>query len=516
MNDLHRFHFVEDWLDAITPTPAIAKPIDQVTQHSAVATKRRRLLTTPPPSVSGSYYQYVGSLTKRQRLEYANECQDTGSNPEDNSVEEIEIGEEIPRLNINQAWPHLPPIPFRGFDAPSITPLRSDSLASGSSCQSPSVTGSEKSSVRGRRKKSPVKSANGLWVLDLPIISVRMGDDPSQVLPADVKELFTSIDDIIKDQLEVFPSEIRRDVEAIIPRAKRKNDWFRPTQVGSQQSATKDETASNDQNEISFPRSRRPKSGVEVALHELDLLGDIVNTAQDCKDYTRAEVSWNIQVHQPLLQHALAGHATVQVEPALTARILPPFSASTSGRGGGNVIENKMIDFCLTMWLNNGKPHKLDEGNTKATPDDLKLISAIAEKIWSQPSDAQSVYQTGYPPLQFAPIACNIETKTSSVQQEGELQLSVWTAAWYQRIKMLVPDRIAEYGMITLPLIYIIGHDWKLSFACWRGNRIEIMGPLTIGDTTTLFGTYTIVAVLRKIGDWITMEYRDWLEKIFL
>ncbi|KAM0207749.1 hypothetical protein ACHAQD_011919 [Fusarium lateritium] len=279
MNDLHRFHFVEDWLDAITPTPAIAKPIDQVTQHSAVATKRRRLLTTPPPSVSGSYYQYVGSLTKRQRLEYANECQDTGSNPEDNSVEEIEIGEEIPRLNINQAWPHLPPIPFRGFDAPSITPLRSDSLASGSSCQSPSVTGSEKSSVRGRRKKSPVKSANGLWVLDLPIISVRMGDDPSQVLPADVKELFTSIDDIIKDQLEVFPSEIRRDVEAIIPRAKRKNDWFRPTQVGSQQSATKDETASNDQNEISFPRSRRPKSGVEVALHELDLLGDIVNTA---------------------------------------------------------------------------------------------------------------------------------------------------------------------------------------------------------------------------------------------
>jgi hypothetical protein len=252
-------------------------------------------------------------------------------------------------------------------------------------------------------------------------------------------------------------------------------------------------------------------------LHELDFLRDIVNTAQDCKDYTRAEVSWNIQVHQPLLQHALARHATVQVEPSLTARILSPFSAATSGRGGGNVIENKMIDFCLTLWLNDGKPYRLlDEGNAKAGPDDLKLISAIADKVWSQPSDAQSVNQTGYPPLQFAPIACNIETKTSSVQQDGELQLSVWTAAWYQRMNMLVPDRIAQHGIITLPLLYIIGHDWKLSFACWRGNRIEIMGPLALGDTTTLLGTYTIIAVLRKIGDWITTVYRDWTEKMFL
>jgi hypothetical protein len=336
-----------------------------------------------------------------------------------------------------------------------------------------------------------------------------MGDDPVQVLPTDVQDLFTSIDDILEDHIKVFPSEIREDVEAIIPRAKKKNDWFRPAELTSQQSANEDET--------SFPRSRKPKSALEVALHELDFLRDIVNTAQDCKDYTRAEVSWNLQVHQPLLQHALAGHPTVQVEPSLTARILSPFSPVTSGRGGGSVIENKMIDFCLTLWLNDGKPHRmLDERNAKAAPADLKLISAIADKVWSQPSDAQSVNQTGYPPLQFAPIACNIETKTSNVQQDGELQLSVWTAGWYQRMNILVPERIAQHGIITLPLLYIIGHDWKLSFACWRENRIQIMGPLALGDTTTLLGSYTIVAVLRQIGDWITTVYRDWIEKMFL
>jgi hypothetical protein len=95
-------------------------------------------------------------------------------------------------------------------------------------------------------------------------------------------------------------------------------------------------------------------------------------------------------VHQPLLQHALASHATVQVEPSLTARTLAPFSPMTSGRGGGSVIENKMIDFCLGLWLNDGKPRHLLDNTTTHThaqvdPADAKLMSAIAEKVWSQP-----------------------------------------------------------------------------------------------------------------------------------
>ncbi|KAG8665082.1 hypothetical protein FPOAC2_14329 [Fusarium poae] len=163
-----------------------------------------------------------------------------------------------------------------------------------------------------------------------------------------------------------------------------------------------------------------------------------------------------------------------------------------------------MIDFCLTLWLNDGKPRQLiDESNTETPSADAKLMSTIAERVWSQSSDAQSVNQTGYPPLQFAPIACNIETKTTGIQQDGELQLSVWTAAWYQRMTMLVPERIAQHGIVTVPLLYIIGHDWKLSFASWREDRIEIIGSLVLGDTRTLLGSYTIVAVLRKIGDWI-------------
>ena len=173
--------------------------------------------------------------------------------------------------------------------------------------------------------------------------------------------------------------------------------------------------------------------------------------------------------------------------------------------------------FCLTLWRNEGKPRELhDDNDARVSSADAKLIALIAERVWSQPSDAQSVNQTGYPPLQFAPIACNIKTKASAIQQDGELQLSVWTASWYQRITMLLPERIAQHGIITLPLLYIIGHDWKLSFASWRGERIEIIGSLVLGDTRTLLGSYTIISVLRKIGDWIRTDYRGWVEKMFL
>lgn len=448
------------------------------------------------------------SPAKRQRLEYAHEYEgDTGDNTVTARVEEA--GEETPCSNANQWQLKQSPITVLGSRTPSLRPSQSESLVSGSSNQPPSAERSDTSSLGGRRKRSPLKSANGLLVLNLPVVSIPMGDDPVQVLPDDVQDLYKSVDDIVTDHIDVFPSEIRKDVEAIIRRAREKDNWFRPAESAYQQQVGEVET--------SFPRSRNPTSPLDVALHELDILRRIVSTAQDCQAHTRAEVSWNMKVHQPLLEHALSGHPTVQVEPSLTARILAPFSPVTGGRGGGSVIENKMIDFCLTLWLDDGNPRQvIDKSNTQSPSADARLMSAIAERVWSQSSNAQSVNQTGYPPLQFAPIACNIETKTTGIQQDGELQLSVWTAAWYQRMTMLVPERIGQHGIVTVPLLYIIGHDWKLSFASWREDRIKIIGSLVLGDTRTLLGTYTIVAVLRKIGDWIATVYRAWIEKIFL
>ncbi|KAK7424033.1 hypothetical protein QQX98_000643 [Neonectria punicea] len=459
-------------------------------------------MATPPRSTFSSRSERRDSSpTKRQRFE-----SDDGDNGEMRWVEEGD--DQTPRSHLSQQPnnTNAPPIPFRGFSVPSITPSQSPSLVSGSSNQSSSVAGSERSNVRSRRTKSPVKSANSLWALDLPVIYTPMGDDAAQILPEDVRYLFKSIEEITMDHVDVIPCEVRKDVEAIIPRAVKKNEWFRKVQ---EPPAVKPH---DPQDEARYPRSRQPQTPLDIALHELDLLRDIGTKAKNCDIHACAEVTWNMLVHQPLFEHALAGHATVQAEPSLTAKIMPPFSPATSGRGGGSVIENKMVDFCFVLWLNEGKPRQL-EGSSST---DARLISAIADRVWTQPPDAQSVNQTSYPPLQFSPIACNIETKTSMAQQGGQLQLSVWTAAWYQRIIKLVPDEVAQHGIVTLPLLHIVGHDWRLSFACWRRDRIEIVGELALGDTRTLLGLYTLVAVVRKIGDWIATNYRRWIEKVFL
>lgn len=50
--------------------------------------------------------------------------------------------------------------------------------------------------------------------------------------------------------------------------------------------------------------------------------------------------------------------------------------------------------------------------------------------------------------------------------------------------------------VITLPALLIVEHSWVLSFMCDRGDRLEVVGDMPVGDTTTLTGLYTLVAVV--------------------
>lgn len=53
-----------------------------------------------------------------------------------------------------------------------------------------------------------------------------------------------------------------------------------------------------------------------------------------------------------------------------------------------------------------------------------------------------------------------------------------------------------------------------MSFACDRGDWIEVFGEHAIGDMSTLLGLYTLVAVLQELADWIATSHRDWIERI--
>ena len=59
----------------------------------------------------------------------------------------------------------------------------------------------------------------------------------------------------------------------------------------------------------------------------------------------------------------------------------------------------------------------------------------------------------------------------------------------------------------------MVEYEWKLFFACDRGDRLEIIGDMSIGDTKSIIGLYTILAVLRELADWIRATFEPWFRQ---
>jgi hypothetical protein len=65
--------------------------------------------------------------------------------------------------------------------------------------------------------------------------------------------------------------------------------------------------------------------------------------------------------------------------------------------------------------------------------------------------------------------------------------------------------------IVTLPLLLSVEQNWKLFFACDRGDHLEVVGEMSVGDTNTLIGLYTIVAVVRELANWVDSTFRNWI-----
>lgn len=50
-----------------------------------------------------------------------------------------------------------------------------------------------------------------------------------------------------------------------------------------------------------------------------------------------------------------------------------------------------------------------------------------------------------------------------------------------------------------------------LSFACNRGDRLEVIGEMTLGETASLKGLYTLVAVLQELAVWMQGRFAEWM-----
>lgn len=285
-------------------------------------------------------------------------------------------------------------------------------------------------------------------------------------------------------------------------------------------------------------RTRLPTTLAELCVAELDTLRGIESAAKDCSERQCSEATWNERVHGPLLRHALAGFTGLRLDVVTTAQIATGAIPPTVG-GGGVVAQSKMVDYAISLWLNDGERPQLrqDDGGASsavgrepagAMSDDERLASAIYAAVDAQDKDQDhpvlSVNQTCYEPVRFAPIAVSIETKQPTGRDDGKVQLAVWIAAWQYRMRRLlndkgkgIPEQELEQGrIVTLPLLLVTGHQWRLYFACDRGHRIEILESLLIGESDRLDRIYKIVASLRAIAGWVQGPYRSWIEEQFL
>jgi hypothetical protein len=119
----------------------------------------------------------------------------------------------------------------------------------------------------------------------------------------------------------------------------------------------------------------------------------------------------------------------------------------------GSLFNSKMVDFALVL-----RPAR----DTTLSRRIMTLTNPLLD------STGLGINQSSYPPLQHAPIAVAVETKTDRASAaDASIQLSIWTAAWHERMRTLGVKRIIE-----LPLLQAVGADWKLWIAFDEGDSI--------------------------------------------
>ncbi|KAK3309975.1 uncharacterized protein B0T15DRAFT_506695 [Chaetomium strumarium] len=355
------------------------------------------------------------------------------------------------------------------------------------------------------RSNSPTKKPQELRALQKPILFVNMGDGAQALLHEDVTELYKSLSNITY-RMNIFPgeaeAEINKAAETEFPPF-----CFRAAAAGVR--GAQQEQQGDGNGRTGMRREEQEDKG--RALAELRLLRKLLRAAVQCQHMGSSDAERNVLVHGPILQHALEMHAPhVNTAVVTTAAIAKPFIPRMGEHAATEFVEKKMVDFALVLDL----AAAAGEGNGRQDwYSDLN--GTINRVVESQPVGEATVNQSLYGPMCYRPVAVSIETRTGgggSSAVEGRTQLAAWTAAWHERVKRF--QREGGERVVTLPLILVNEHAWQLSFACDRGDRLEIVGHMTLGETNSLSGMYQLVAAVGELGRWIEGPFARWIARI--
>lgn len=401
--------------------------------------------------------------------------------------------------------------------APQLPPLAPRSIASYTSntqtASAPSRTTTWTTKSRAR-STSPMKKTQSLTALLKPIFHEPLSQEPldgtDNQLPENIRVLYNRLYGITVDHEGIAPWEVREEIDGQVPRPWRESCFKRmvtPSGPGGGDAAAEEE-------------ERRG-----LARAELKVLRKIMRVAWMCRKRGRSEAAWNTMVHAPLLHLALdrPEYAHVGWEVITTAQITKPFVPPMGDSAPTEFADKKMVDLAMVLEpvVDNDSKRKKEAKQQVAGQDHAaseqrfrRLAHAIQRVVSSQPHDKQTINQSLYTALLNWPIGISIETKANAASDAGRVQLAIWTAAWHERMRdimMTAGKWSSDTRLITMPLLLIVDHTWLLSFACDRGDRLEVVGEMAVGETASVKGLYTLVVVLRELAAWMQGPFAEWM-----
>lgn len=274
----------------------------------------------------------------------------------------------------------------------------------------PSTIWSAQGPSRSSRSRSPIRCST-LELLDKPVYYVPIKDDPSEQLSEAVLPMYDRIVDITLHRERFLPRAVEKEIMA----AYRRN-WILPHMFF-------DDEGDDD---LSAQHAK-----------ELIMLSEMVQAAEKCQTEEASEEAWHLKVHGPLLKLGFDPFPSLSRHILAQARISKQFAPEMRG--------HYPLDF------------------TRPSTHLYEMTD-------------RSVNQTTYRAVRFSPIAISIATGfVTGAFEEARSQLGVWTAAWHKRISVLLDQTSSSAPsrrIVTLPLILTLEHQWRLLFACDRGDRI--------------------------------------------
>ncbi|KAH9889755.1 hypothetical protein F4778DRAFT_390929 [Xylariomycetidae sp. FL2044] len=354
------------------------------------------------------------------------------------------------------------------------------------------------------------------------------------LLPREIRTLYIRLNEI-KDHLKIVPSSIEPTLRA---REEVVRPWFLCTPDCE---------------------ANKPQPEAEAQLATLD---DILQNAQQCKDYDRNESAWNTLVNIPMLATVFSAKmpdpssgspvpesgARVRFEDVTTAAIVgnhlpvlqtrpddtaPLFPCSVSSAsdapsaqtpsirsqappGDLSLLQSrsssKKVDFVLLLDLAESTPLQ-------------KTITTLVNSLATAHNTLPHVNHSTYKPLQYHLMAVSMETKKQPT--DPLLQLAIWIASWNDRMYYLrgqlnlqrqnSPSHpLPNAALVPVPLLQAVGHNWSIYFVCDSESSIRIHGPFPIGSTDNLISLYALEASLIAIRKWVLTDFRVAMEAWFM